>query len=93
VEASSYARSDCFSDIRIFTDNEGVRSAQFHHCLLNDSACFGSNRRSRPYASCHGCPLNARVVDDIDDVISLQNQILKDAFREAGFEQDPLELE
>ena len=41
----------------------------------------------------YGSTLNTPIIDDVDDVVSLENQVLKDTFREAGFQHDPLELE
>src|SRR5262245_21839467 len=89
VKTPLNARGHGCRNVRIFTDNEGVGSAQLHHRLLDDFARLGRNSRPGPHAPRHGRALYARVINDTHDVVSLQNQVLKDAFRITSFTHDP----
>src|SRR5262249_34124193 len=84
---------DGLRDVRVFAYNECVGAAEFHHSLLDDLARFGSDCGTCPHAASHGSTLNTRIVNNVDDVVSLENQVLKHTFREAGFHHDALELE
>src|SRR5262249_43988850 len=79
-------------NVRILTDNEGIRSTQFHHGLLDDFPCLGGHGGARTYASRYRCALNPGGINDVDDIVSLDDQILKDPFRKTGLKHDSLEL-
>src|SRR5262249_17120918 len=79
--------------VSILADDECIGPAQLHHGLLDDFSGFGSDCGTCPHAAGYGSTLNARIVDNVDDVVSLENQILKDTFRESGFQHNALELE
>src|SRR5262249_10214321 len=80
-------------NVGVCADDECVGPSQFHHGLLDDFPRFGSDCGTCPHAAGYGSTLNTRIVNNVDDVVSLENQVLKDTFREAGFEHDLLELE
>src|SRR5262249_49808839 len=93
VEPSPDSSRNRLRNVGVFADDECIRPPQLHHGLLDDFPGFGSDCGTCPHAAGDGCALNAPIIDDVDDVVSLENQILKDTFGEAGFEHDPLELE
>src|SRR5262249_52482856 len=79
-------------NVRIFTDDESIRSAQLHHGLLDDFPCLGGHGGARPHAPRYGSAPNTRVINDMDDIVSFEDQVLKDTFWKTGFKHDPLEL-
>src|SRR5262245_35944576 len=72
---------DIFRNIRIVTDDKGIRPTQLHHCLLDDFPRLGGYCRTCTDASRYGRTLNTWVINDIDDIVSLKDQILEDTFR------------
>src|SRR5262249_12748229 len=93
VEPRTDSSPNSLRNVGVFDDDECVGPSQFHHGLLDDLPSFGSDRGACPHAAGYGSTLNTSIIDDVNDVVSLDNQVLKDTFREAGFQHDPLELE
>src|SRR5262249_14080073 len=93
VEPSPDSSRNSLRNVGVFADDECVGPSQLHHGLLDDLPRFGSDCGTCPHAAGYGSTLNTPIIDDVDDVVSLENQILKDTFRETGFQHDPLELE
>src|SRR5262249_55178126 len=93
VEPSPDSSRNSLRNVGVFANDECVRPSQLHHGLLDDLPRFGRNRGTCPHAAGYGGTLNTPIIDDVDHVVSLENQILAHTFREAGFQHDPLELE
>src|SRR5262249_28296964 len=87
------ASLDSFWDIRIFTDDERIRSAQFHHRLLDDFPRLGGHGGARTHTPGYGSALNTRVIDDVDHVLSFEDEVLKHPFWKTGLQHDALELD
>src|SRR5262249_26501226 len=66
------ASLDSFRNIRIVTDDEGIRSAQLHHCLLDDFPCFRGDCGTGSDASRDRRTLNPRVINHLDDIVPLE---------------------
>src|SRR5262249_50859941 len=86
VEPSPDSSRNSLRNVGVFADDECVRPSQLHHGLLDDLPRFA-------HAAGYGSTVNTPIIDDVDDVVSLENQVLKDTFREFGFQHDPLEFE
>src|SRR5215470_2342156 len=82
-----------FRNIRIVTDDKGIRPAQLHHCLLDYFPCLGGDCSTCSDASRYGRTLNTQVINDIDDIVSLKDQILENTFGKTSFKHDAFELE
>src|SRR5262249_390434 len=93
VEPSPDSSRNTLRNVGVFADGECVRPSQFHPRVLDDPPRFGSDCGTCAHAAGYGSALNTPIIDDVDDVVSLENQVLKNAFRETGFQHDPLELE
>src|SRR5262249_19001436 len=92
MEAPFETRGHRTWNICIFADDEGVGSAELHDRFLDDSTRLRGNGRAGSDAARYGRALDAPIIDDFYDVLSVQNQVLEDAFRKTGFTHDPLEL-
>src|SRR5262249_44799158 len=92
VEPSPDSSRNRLRNVGVFAGDGCVGPPQLHHGLLDDLPRFGSDCGTCPHAAGYGSTLNTPIIDDVDDVVSLENQILKDPFRETGFQHDPLEL-
>src|SRR5262249_1552085 len=92
MKAPSDTSFNSLGNIRIFTDDESIRSAQPHDSLLDDFPCLGGHGGARTHAPRNGSALNTPVIDDFGDIVSSEDQILKDTFWKTGLKHDPLEL-
>src|SRR5262249_18148801 len=93
VEPAPDSSRNSLRNVGVFADDECVGPSQLHYGFLDYLPGFGSDCGTCPHAAGYGGTLNTPIIDDVDDVVSLENQILKDTFREAGFQHDQLELE
>src|SRR5262249_61091623 len=93
VEPSPGSSRNSLRNFGVFADDECVGPSQLHHGPLDDLPRFGSDCGTCPHAAGYGSTLNTPIIDDVDDLVSFENQVLKDTFREAGLQHDPLELE
>src|SRR5262245_23840955 len=84
---------DSFRNIRIVTNDKGIRPTQLHHGLFDDFTCLGGDCGTGADASSYGRTLNTRIINDIDDIVSLKDQVLEDTFRKTSFKHHALELE
>src|SRR5262245_4702821 len=93
MKTSSDTSRDGLRDVRVFAYNKCVGASELHHSLLDDLTSFGSDCGTCSHAAGYRSTSNTPIIDDVDDVVSFENQVLKDTFREASFHHDPLELE